>query len=127
MKGQKEKGQGREYKLPSKEKQTTAGEFQISDLRNILRTGHTVPQEDGVDTLGRPLPKRRPIPDEKIRAAQKAITSYLSPYLKKAGVALRETQLDNIAIGFINEINNRCDNSLFESKMNRWKLLANIK
>jgi hypothetical protein len=100
---------------------TSGGVFNISDLRNILRTGHS--KEQGPDEKE----QRRPIPDEKIRAAQKAITSYLSPYLKKAGVALRESQLNNVALGFINEINKRFDNTLFESRMNRWKILANIK
>jgi hypothetical protein len=125
-KGQKEKGQGREYKLPSKAKETKAGEFQISDLRDILRTGHTRENENEKDLQGNKI-IRKPIPDEKIRAAQKAITSYLSPYLKKAGVALRESQLDNVVLGFINEINRRHNNALFENRINRWKVLANIK
>jgi hypothetical protein len=125
-KGEKERGQGREYKLPSKAKETKAGEFQISDLRDILRTGHTREDENEKDLQDKKI-IRKPIPDEKIRAAQKAITSYLSPYLKNAGVALREAQLNNVVLGFINEINRRYDNALFENRINRWKLLANIK
>ncbi len=105
-KGEKERGQGREYKLPSKAKETKAGEFQISDLRDILRTGHTRENENEKDSQGKKI-IRKPIPDEKIRSAQKAITSYLSPYLKNAGVTLRESQLDTISLGFINEINRR--------------------
>jgi hypothetical protein len=178
IKGQKEKGQGREYKLPSsspysspdqkaiekkiqslnsviknpkmsdEQKQkakeqlpklnrelekakkeieaTSNGVFNISDLRDILRTGHTRENENEKDLQGKKI-IRRPIPDDKIRAAQKSISSYLSPYLKKAGVALRETQLNNVVLGFINEINKRFDNILFESRMSRWKVLANIK
>jgi hypothetical protein len=105
-KGEKERGQGREYKLPSKAKETKAGEFQISDLRDILRTGHTRENENEKDFQGKKI-IRKPIPDEKIRSAQKAITSYLSPYLKNAGVTLRESQLDTISLGFINEVNRR--------------------
>jgi hypothetical protein len=126
LKDAEQRGQGREYKLPSKAKETKAGEFQISDLRDILRTGHTREDENEKDLQGNKI-LRKPIPDEKIRAAQKAITSYLSPYLKNAGVALRESQLDNVVLGFINEINRRHDNALFENRINRWKLLANIK
>ena len=91
-----------------------------------MRTGHTLENENEKDLKGNKI-TRKPIPDDKIRAAQKAITQYLGPYLKNAGVVLRESQLNNIAIGFINEINNRFDKSLFESRMNRWKVLANIK
>jgi len=126
LKDAEQRGQGREYKLPSKAKETKAGEFQISDLRDILRTGHTREDENEKDLQGKKI-IRKPIPDEKIRAAQKAITSYLSPYLKNAGVALREAQLNNVVLGFINEINRRYDNILFESRINRWKVLANIK
>ena len=112
----------RELEKAKKEIEATSnGVFNITDLRDILRTGHT--KERSPDEKD----KRRPIPDNKIRAAQKSISSYLSPYLKKAGVALRESQLNNVVLGFINEINKRFDNILFESRMNRWKVLANIK
>jgi len=131
-KGKKEKGQGREYQLQGKMAAPQAGTFKVSDLRNILRTGHTVPQQDGVDALGRPLPKRRPIPDDQIRSAQKAVTQYLKPYLDKAGVKLRESQLHNISVGFIDYANRYLiemskKNQLLESsQVARWKKLAGI-
>ena len=86
------------------------GIFKISDLRKIME-----------------LPGKPPVPPEKIRPAQKAIAAYLRPTLEKAGIKLRERQLSDISIDFIEHVNDRQINIINESVKSRWQLLAGIK
>jgi hypothetical protein len=69
----------KEFKNQPKAKEITTDTFYMSDLRDILETGHTGHGE-------------QPIDPEKIRAAMKTIESYLRKYLSEVGVQLREAR-----------------------------------
>ena len=68
----------RDFEIQPKAKELEKTKFFISDLRDILKTGHTAHKE-------------RPIEPDVIRNAMEQIRDYLSDYLEDAGVALRES------------------------------------
>ena len=68
----------KEFRNQPKAKELATDKFFISDLRDILETGHTAHGE-------------QPIDPEIIRDAMESISDYLSDYLDDAGVVMRET------------------------------------
>jgi len=90
----------KDYKSPSKEKELEQDKFFMSDLRDILETGHTAKFLQ----TGDPKDKQQPIDPEVIRAAMERIRNYLGDYLDGAGIVMRETV-----------------------ELNRWAVLAGIK
>jgi hypothetical protein len=69
----------KDFRIQPKAKEINPEFFYMSDIRDILETGHTAHKE-------------KPIDPAKIRTAMKKIESYLFRYLKKAGVQMRESR-----------------------------------
>jgi hypothetical protein len=68
----------KEFRIQPKPKELEKGKFFMTDLRDILETGHTAHD-------------KRPIDPTVIRDAMEEISDYLSDYLGDAGIQMRES------------------------------------
>ena len=68
----------RDFRIAPRAREPEAGKMFMSDIRDMLETGHTA--------LG-----EQPIDPQVIRAAMLQIQDYLGEYLKDAGIVMRET------------------------------------